>query len=75
MYRSRHGVRRPLSQRKKAQAREVMAQITQLDGSLQRATNAYIESTQKLQRIEHSLKMNKIALHVARANLRSRRRR
>jgi cell wall-associated NlpC family hydrolase len=55
---------------KQAQARQVMAQITQLDGSLHRAQNAYESSTRKLQQIEHSLKMNTIALHVARVNLR-----
>jgi cell wall-associated NlpC family hydrolase len=55
---------------KQAQARQVMAQITQLDGSLHRAQNAYEDSTRKLRQIEHSLKMNKIALHVARVNLR-----
>ncbi len=48
-----------------------MAQIAQLDGSLQRATNAYYEATHKLHAIEHSLKVNAIALHAARANLRS----
>jgi cell wall-associated NlpC family hydrolase len=47
----------------------VLAQITQLDGSLQRAQNRYLESTQKLHAIEHSLKINTIALRVARANL------
>ena len=46
-----------------------MAQMTQLDGSLQRATNLYYDSTRKLHAIEHSLKVNRIALHVARANL------
>ncbi len=47
-----------------------MAQMTQLDGSLQRATNLYYDSTHKLHAIEHSLKINKIALHAARLNLR-----
>lgn len=47
-----------------------MAQMTQLDGSLQRATNLYYDSTRKLHAIEHSLKINKIALHAARVNLR-----
>jgi cell wall-associated NlpC family hydrolase len=55
---------------KQAQARQVMAQITQLDGSLHRAQNAYESSTRKLAQIEHNLKMNTIALHVARVNLR-----
>jgi cell wall-associated NlpC family hydrolase len=56
---------------KRAQAQQVMAQITQLDGSLQRATNAYYDATHKLHAIEHSLKINKIALRAARANLHS----
>ena len=47
-----------------------MAQLTQLDGSLQRATNLYYDSTRKLHVIEHNLKNNKIALRAARANLR-----
>ncbi|MDX6440617.1 MAG: peptidoglycan DL-endopeptidase CwlO [Gaiellaceae bacterium] len=47
-----------------------MAQLTQLDGSLQRATNLYRDSTSKLHAIEHSLKVNKIALRAARVNLR-----
>jgi cell wall-associated NlpC family hydrolase len=55
---------------KQAQARQIMAQMTQLDGSLQRATNLYYDSTRKLHTIEHSLKINKIALQAARVNLR-----
>jgi peptidoglycan DL-endopeptidase CwlO len=55
---------------KQAQARQVMAQITQLDGSLHRAQNLYDDSTRKLRIIEHSLKTNKVALHAARKNLR-----
>jgi peptidoglycan DL-endopeptidase CwlO len=55
---------------KQAQAQQVMAQLTQLDGSLQRATNLYQDSTRRLHVIEHSLKNNKIALRAARVNLR-----
>jgi cell wall-associated NlpC family hydrolase len=55
---------------KQAQAQQIMAQLTQLDGSLQRATNLYYDSTRKLHVIEHNLKNNKIALRAARANLR-----
>ena len=55
---------------KQAQARQVIAQITQLDGSLHRAQNLYDDSTRKLRVIEHSLKINKVALHAARKNLR-----
>jgi len=55
---------------KQAQAQAIMAQMTQLDSSLQRATNLYYDSTRKLHAIEHSLKINKIALRAARVNLR-----
>jgi peptidoglycan DL-endopeptidase CwlO len=55
---------------KQAQARQVMAQIMQLDGSLHRAQNLYDDSTRKLRVIEHNLKVNKVALHAARKNLR-----
>jgi cell wall-associated NlpC family hydrolase len=55
---------------KQAQAQQVMAQIQQLDSSLERARNLYVSATEKLQRIEHSLTINRIALHAARANLR-----
>jgi peptidoglycan DL-endopeptidase CwlO len=55
---------------KQAQAQAIMAQMTQLDGNLQRATNLYYDSTRKLHAIEHSLKINKIALRAARVNLR-----
>jgi cell wall-associated NlpC family hydrolase len=55
---------------KQAQARQIMAQMTQLDGNLQRATNLYYDSTRKLHVIEHKLKINKIALRAARLNLR-----
>ena len=47
-----------------------MAQIMQLDGSLHRAQNLYDDSTRKLRVIEHNLKINKVALHAARKNLR-----
>jgi cell wall-associated NlpC family hydrolase len=48
-----------------------MSQIAQLDSSLERARNLYVSATEKLQRIEHSLKINRIGLHAARANLRA----
>jgi len=54
---------------KQAQAQQVMGQITQLDSSLHRAQSAYESATVKLRGIEHSLKINKVALHAARANL------
>jgi cell wall-associated NlpC family hydrolase len=54
---------------KQAQAQQVIAQITQLDGSLNRAQNLYDDATRKLHVIEHSLKINKVALRAARKNL------
>jgi peptidoglycan DL-endopeptidase CwlO len=54
---------------KQAQAQQVMAQIQQLDGNLERARTLYDASTNKLHAIEHNMKINKVALHAARANL------
>ncbi len=54
---------------KQAQAQRVMGQIQQLDSSLQRAKSAYESASAKLYAIEHSLKINKVALRAARANL------
>jgi len=54
---------------KQAQAQQVMAQISQLDSSLERARNLYNDATQRLHVIEHNLSTNKIALRAARANL------
>jgi cell wall-associated NlpC family hydrolase len=54
---------------KQAQAKSVMAQIQQLDASLERARSAYDASTAKLHVIEHNLTINKVALRAARANL------
>jgi cell wall-associated NlpC family hydrolase len=48
-----------------------MAQIAQLDSSLERARNLYMSATVKLQRIEHSLKINRIGLRASQANLRA----
>ncbi len=48
-----------------------MSQIAELDSGLERARNLYITASKKLQRIEHSLKINTIGLHAARANLRA----
>jgi cell wall-associated NlpC family hydrolase len=47
-----------------------MSQIRQLDSNLELARNRYVAATKKLQRIEHSLKVNTMALRAARANLR-----
>jgi len=41
---------------KQAQARQVMAQIMQLDGSLHRAQNRYDDATRQMRVIEHNLK-------------------
>jgi cell wall-associated NlpC family hydrolase len=54
---------------KQAEARRVAAQIQQLDASATRAQSRYEAATVKLHQIEHSLVVNKIALHAARANL------
>ncbi|HZS24024.1 MAG TPA: NlpC/P60 family protein [Gaiellaceae bacterium] len=54
---------------KRAQAQHVMAQLNQLDSNLERARTLYVASTRKLQVIEHNMKINTIALHDARLNL------
>jgi cell wall-associated NlpC family hydrolase len=54
---------------KRAQAEQVLGQINKLDASLERARSAYEASTQKLQTINHSLAINTVGLHAARANL------
>ena len=54
---------------KQAQAQSVMSQIQQLEANLERARNRYEAATQKLHLIEHSLSVNKVALHAARHNL------
>ena len=54
---------------KQAQAQSVMSQIQQLEANLERARNRYEAATQRLHLIEHSLSVNKVALHAARHNL------
>jgi cell wall-associated NlpC family hydrolase len=54
---------------KQSQARQVMSQINTLDASLERARNAYDSATAKLHAIQHSLRINRIGLNAARANL------
>jgi cell wall-associated NlpC family hydrolase len=54
---------------KQAQAREVLAQLRQLDASAQRANNAYQSATERLQALNVSLKRNRQALGVAQWNL------
>ncbi len=55
---------------KRAEAQRVMGEIQQLDSSLERARTAYEQATFKLRAIDHNLKINRIALHAARVNLR-----
>ena len=47
---------------KQAEAQSVMAQITELDGSLERAVEAYNLANIKLARIRHDLSQNTAAL-------------
>jgi len=56
-------------QAKQAEAQHVLAQINSLDGSLERAVEAYDLATGKLHRIEANLQVNLHELNVARANL------
>ncbi len=54
---------------KEAEAQSVMAQIQQLDSSLERAIEAYNLANVKLNRIRHDLKDNTTALIVAKKSL------
>jgi len=54
---------------KEAEAQSVMAQIQQLDSSLERAVEAYNLANVKLNRIRHDLKDNTTALAVAKKSL------
>jgi peptidoglycan DL-endopeptidase CwlO len=54
---------------KQAEVQGVLNQIQQLDGSLERAIEAYNLATDKLHRIEASLRVNARELHVAQTNL------
>ena len=56
---------------KQAQARQVLAQIQQVDASMEHAVEAYDAATAKLAAIKKDLRDNKVALHVARGNLRA----
>jgi cell wall-associated NlpC family hydrolase len=55
---------------KQAEVQSVLNQIDQLDGSLERAIEAYNLATDKLHAIEGSLQINTRELHIAKANLR-----
>jgi cell wall-associated NlpC family hydrolase len=56
---------------KKAQAQNVLAQISRLDNSLERARSQYAAATHRLHAIDHSLATNRIALHAAQKNLKT----
>jgi len=55
---------------KQAEVQQVLAQLRQLDAGAQRANNAYQSASLRLQQVDHSLRVNRQALGVARANLR-----
>jgi peptidoglycan DL-endopeptidase CwlO len=54
---------------KEAEVQSVLNQIDQLDGSLERAVEAYNLATDKLHAIQGDLQTNLRELHIARANL------
>jgi cell wall-associated NlpC family hydrolase len=54
---------------KEAEVQSVLNQIDQLDGSLERAIEAYNLANDKLQAIQGELQVNLRELHIARANL------
>jgi peptidoglycan DL-endopeptidase CwlO len=54
---------------KQAQARQVLAQIQQIDSSMERAIEQYNAATVRLQSVKRELRWNLKALHVARSNL------
>ncbi len=55
---------------KKAEARQVLAQIDQLDVSLEKAVEFFNAATSQLQGIEHRQAVNRYELKVAKSNLR-----
>jgi cell wall-associated NlpC family hydrolase len=61
----------PAIDAKRAQAQTVLAQINHLDSSLERARTRLVASTVKLHAIDHSLAINRVGLHAARANLKA----
>jgi peptidoglycan DL-endopeptidase CwlO len=54
---------------KEAEVQDVLDQIQELDGSLERAIEAYNAATDKLHAIEDELRVNTRELHIARTNL------
>jgi peptidoglycan DL-endopeptidase CwlO len=60
----------PSIQSKQAQAQQVLAEVHQLDTSLEQAVEAYNLANIKLEAIRHDLQANTRDLHVAKGNLR-----
>jgi peptidoglycan DL-endopeptidase CwlO len=56
-------------QAKQAEAQHVLGEINSLDGSLEKAIEAYDLATQKLHKIDANLQVNLHEFHVAKANL------
>ena len=56
---------------KRAEAQNVLAQIQEIDGQLERAVEAYNLANLKLQRIQGELKTNKRHLVIARKSLKN----
>jgi peptidoglycan DL-endopeptidase CwlO len=54
---------------KQAQARQVLAEIQQVDSSMERAVEQYNAATVRLQSTQRELRWNRAALKVAKANL------
>ncbi len=54
---------------KRAEVQSVLGEIQQLDGSLERAIEAYNLATDKLHKIQADLRVNLLELNVARGNL------
>ena len=54
---------------KRAQAQGALAKLQQLDAAAQRANSRYQEASRKLRLVEHRLRINHLALGVARGNL------
>jgi cell wall-associated NlpC family hydrolase len=55
---------------KRAQAQQVVAQLQQLDGSMEQAIAQYQYATIKLNRIQHELRVNRQELQIAKKNYR-----
>jgi len=53
---------------KRAQAQAVLTQLQQLDAAAQRANSRYQAANRSLRRVEHQLRLNQLALGVAKGN-------